>query len=116
MGSLRTSLFTGDGVSKITAESVSHTQDKVTHSDRLTACVQSPCPGPVSLNVSFVSGCLGFPPERTEKFFHISLLFVVGVKADEKTDAVLSEGFAPAVAKKTNKTKTSALYICSRKD
>lgn len=27
-------------------------------------CGQNPCPGPAWLNVSFVSGCLGFPSER----------------------------------------------------
>lgn len=88
MGSFRTSLFTGDGVSQITAKSLSHHTKSVTHSNRLTVCAQSPCPGPVSLNVSFVSGYLGFPPERGRRvfyfiFFYISLLFV-GVKLDKK--------------------------------
>lgn len=65
VGSLRSRRFTGDEVSHITAKSLSHSKK---HSNRLTVCEQSPCPGPVSLNVSFVSGYLGFPPERTESF------------------------------------------------
>lgn len=63
MGSLRTSPFTGDKVSEVTVQPLSH-HTRTSHRERLTVCGQNPCPGPVWLNVSFVSGCLGFPPER----------------------------------------------------
>lgn len=60
-------------------------------SDRLTVCAQSPCPGPVSLNVSFVSGYLGFPPEGTQSF-HFSVVVVVSwCEAGGETASVLSE-------------------------
>lgn len=94
MGSFRTSLFTGDGVSQITAVSLSHHTKSVTHSNRLTVCAQSPCPGPVSLNVSFVSGYLGFPPERGRRVFYFIFLHqsvVCWCETGQETDSVLSE-------------------------
>lgn len=65
VGSLRTREVTADQVSAITVQPLSHhTGQKDSEGEGLTACGQNPCPGPAWLNVSFVSGCLGFPPER----------------------------------------------------
>lgn len=60
-------------------------------SDRLTVCAQSPCPGPVSLNVSFVSGYLGFPPEGTQSFHFSVVVVVCWCEAGGETASVLSE-------------------------
>lgn len=62
VGSSRTSSFTR-GWSFYNHSQVSLSS----HTQTLTVCVQSPCPGPVSLNVSSVSGYLGFPPGRKEQ-------------------------------------------------
>lgn len=54
-------------VSTLTSECISVTGEPAAcWSFSLTVCAPSPCPEPASLNVSFVSGCLGFPPARTE--------------------------------------------------
>lgn len=59
--SVRASLFTRD------------------HSNSLTVFVQSPCPAPVWLNASSVSGYLGFPPGRGRRGECDFSLRVVGV-------------------------------------
>ncbi len=52
---------------------------------RLTSSVQSPCPAPVSLNVSFVSGYLGFPPDRKDRESFNFSLFVAVKEAEKQT-------------------------------
>lgn len=76
VGSCTASLFSGDRES-FSARSSTRRR---TQSNKLTVFVQSPCPGPVWLDVSFVSGCLGFPPGRGAEKCHFSVVVRTGTR------------------------------------